>query len=228
MPANSAKKLAPYEHPKIVARSDFIIDDPMSAKIIDRMGSFVLLAVAAPLMVLIALGIMISSKGPVLFKQERIGRGGKKFTCYKFRTMQVDAQARLEKLLETCAASRFEWAKDQKLKNDPRIHAFGEFLRKSSLDELPQLFNVLKGDMSLVGPRPIVENEIQKYGRYFAHYCAVRPGITGLWQISGRNDVAYRRRVAFDVIYVRKGRVADNVKILLQTVPVVLAAKGSY
>ncbi|KWV92226.1 sugar transferase [Erythrobacter sp. YT30] len=195
---------------------------------IDRIGSFLMLIVAAPLMLFIALGIIISSKGPVFFKQTRIGRGGKKFTCYKFRTMEIDAQARLERLLETCAASRFEWAQDQKLRNDPRVHPFGEFLRKSSLDELPQLFNVLAGDMSLVGPRPIVESEIKKYGRYFGHYCAVRPGITGLWQVSGRNDVAYRRRIAFDVVYVRKGRVADNVRILLQTVPVVLAAKGSY
>lgn len=228
MPTGNARKLEKYESPRIIARSDFIIDDPVSAKVIDRVGSFVVLVLVAPLMALIALGIIISSKGPVLFKQERIGRGGKMFTCYKFRTMEVDAQSRLQNLLDNCAASRFEWARDQKLKNDPRIHAFGDFLRKSSLDELPQLFNVLAGDMSLVGPRPIVQDEVQKYGRYFAHYCAVRPGITGLWQISGRNDVAYRRRVAFDVVYVRKGRVADNVRILLQTVPAVLTAKGSY
>lgn len=228
MPSGNARKLIKYESPRITARSNFIIDDPLLAKLIDRIGSFLLLIVAAPLMLFIALGIIISSKGPVFFKQTRIGRGGKKFTCYKFRTMEIDAQARLERLLETCAASRFEWAQDQKLRNDPRVHPFGEFLRKSSLDELPQLFNVLAGDMSLVGPRPIVESEIKKYGRYFGHYCAVRPGITGLWQVSGRNDVAYRRRIAFDVVYVRKGRVADNVRILLQTVPVVLAAKGSY
>ena len=114
------------------------------------------------------------------------------------------------------------------MRNDPRVTGVGRFLRKSSLDELPQLWSVLKGDMSLVGPRPIVEKEAARYGRYLQHYCAVRPGLTGLWQISGRNDVSYRRRVAYDVLYVRTSGVYDNLRILVLTVPSVLASRGSY
>ncbi len=221
-------RLARYEPPKILQKRDLIVNDPVMAQAIDRVGALFVLILAMPLMLLVALAIMIASPGPVLFKQKRIGRGGKLFDCYKFRTMEVDAERRLEALLASSAKARLEWARDQKLKDDPRIHMLGNFLRKSSLDELPQLFNVLRGEMSLVGPRPIVEAEAERYGRYFSHYCAVRPGITGLWQISGRNDVHYRRRVAFDVVYVRKGRVGDNIRILAMTVPAVLGAKGSY
>ena len=142
--------------------------------------------------------------------------------------MAIDAESRLAAVLASDPKSRAEWDRDHKLRNDPRIVGIGHFLRKSSLDELPQFWNVLKGDMSLVGPRPIVQSETSRYGRYLAHYCAVRPGITGLWQINGRNDVSYRRRVAFDVIYARKCRIGDNLKILLLTVPSVLATRGSY
>ncbi|WP_241657437.1 sugar transferase [Aurantiacibacter suaedae] len=220
--------LAPYEPPRLLGRSAMIVDDPLAAQLLDRVGSFFLLIAILPLLMLIALVIFISSPGPVLFRQKRIGRRGEKFTCFKFRTMATDADERLKNLLATDTEARLEWDRDQKLRNDPRIYPFGRFLRKSSLDELPQLFNVLRGEMSLVGPRPIVEAEIVRYGRYFGHYCAVRPGITGLWQISGRNDVHYRRRIAFDVIYVRKGRVGDNLRILALTVPIVLNSRGSY
>ena len=220
--------LAPYEPPRLVGRSSMIVDDPIAAQLLDRVGSLLLLIVLLPLMAIIALVVFISSPGPVLFRQTRIGRGGAKFTCYKFRSMASDADERLRKLLASDPEARLEWERDQKLRNDPRIYPFGRFLRKSSLDELPQLFNVLRGEMSLVGPRPIVEAEIVRYGRYFGHYCSVRPGITGLWQISGRNDCHYRRRIAFDVIYVRKGRVGDNLRILAMTVPIVLNSKGSY
>ncbi len=222
------KQRATYERPMIMDRRDLIANDPFIARLIDRVGAFVLLLIVLPLMAFIALGIALSSRGPILFKQRRIGRAGRMFWCYKFRTMYVDADEQLQHLLDTCATSRLEWDTDRKLKNDPRVFAFGRFLRKSSLDELPQLFNILRGDMSLVGPRPIVESEASMYGRYIVHYCAVRPGLTGLWQISGRNDVSYRRRIAFDVVYARKGRVGDNIKIILQTVPAVLGAKGSY
>ena len=124
--------------------------------------------------------------------------------------------------------ARLEWEKDHKLRNDPRITRLGSFLRKSSLDELPQLFNVLRGEMSLVGPRPIVDAEVVRYGRYFADYCSVRPGITGLWQISGRNDVSYRRRVALDVAFARARSRSLYVRILAGTVPSVLVRRGSY
>lgn len=207
---------------------DLIANDPFLAQLLDRIGAAALILFFLPLMILVALGVYFASPGPVLFKQKRIGRGGQLFTCYKFRTMVVDAEVQLKKLLDTDPQARFEWARDQKLRNDPRIHSLGNFLRKSSLDELPQLFNILVGDMSLVGPRPIVLGEAERYGRYFDHYCAVRPGLTGLWQISGRNDVSYRRRVAFDVIYVRRGTVASNLRILILTLPCVLASRGCY
>lgn len=181
-----------------------------------------------PLLVVIAICVALSDRGPVFFAQDRVGFGGRMFRCYKFRTMAVDADARLKKLLAENPRARDEWLRDHKLRDDPRIVGIGSFLRKSSLDELPQLINVLRGDMSLVGPRPIVPSEIYRYGCYFHHYCDVRPGITGLWQISGRNDTSYRRRVAFDVAYSRSRSAAFNLKILLLTVPCVLLAKGSY
>ena len=181
-----------------------------------------------PLMLLIGIVIVISDPGPVFFRQLRIGVGGNRFHCYKFRTMVTDAEVRLGELLRTDPAAEREWKQDHKLKNDPRISGIGRFLRKSSMDELPQLLNVLNGDMSLVGPRPIVEAEIGKYGRYFADYCRVKPGITGLWQISGRNNVTYRRRVALDVRYARSRCFRLDCRILLVTVPSVLLARGSY
>ena len=182
----------------------------------------------APLLLVISIAIYCFDPGPIMFKQKRVGFGGVRFSCYKFRSMCVDAEARLEDLLASDPSARAEWAKDQKLKYDPRITRVGYFLRKSSLDELPQLFNVLLGEMSLVGPRPIVETEAPRYGRYIAHYCSVRPGITGLWQVSGRNDVQYRRRVAMDVIYSRSRSLPMNVRILFMTVPSVLLSRGTY
>nr|WP_232332811.1 sugar transferase [Novosphingobium aquimarinum] len=181
-----------------------------------------------PLFLIIGLLILVTDPGPVLFAHRRIGHGGKPFYCLKFRSMAVDARERLERLLATDPLARQEWSLNQKLRDDPRITRIGAILRKTSLDELPQLLNVLKGDMSLVGPRPIVADEISRYGRYFVHYCRVRPGITGLWQVSGRSDVSYRRRVAFDVVYTRSYSVALNTKILLFTIPCVLRQRGSY
>jgi len=224
--AVSAK--ARYEPPSVQTQGRFISADPMEIRFLDILGSLVALILFAPLMFLIAIAIFIANPGPIFFKQQRIGRHGKMFGCYKFRTMAVDAEARLQAVLDADPAARLEWSRDHKLRNDPRIVGIGKFLRKSSLDELPQLFNVLKGEMSLVGPRPIVAAEREKYGRYIAYYCMVRPGITGLWQINGRNDVDYRRRVAFDVVYARKSRTADYVRILVLTIPCVLASRGSY
>lgn len=182
----------------------------------------------APLMLLVAIGVYLVDPGPIFFGHQRIGRGGRVFRCWKFRSMVVDAEERLANLLASDPVARAEWQRDHKLRNDPRITSFGSFLRRSSLDELPQLFNVLVGEMSLVGPRPIVPGEAYRYGRYFNVYCRVRPGITGLWQISGRNDVSYRRRVAFDVTYVRSKSIALDLKIMCLTVPKVLGGNGAY
>lgn len=182
----------------------------------------------APLMVMVALAIFSYDQGPIVFAHRRIGKDGKSFPCLKFRSMAVDAEARLAEVLACDPDARAEWEKDHKLRNDPRVTKLGAFLRRTSLDELPQLFNVLIGNMSLVGPRPIVEAEIKKYGRRFREYCAVKPGITGLWQVSGRNDTTYRARVAMDCIYAKRRTVALDLAVLFQTVPAVLSRRGSY
>lgn len=181
-----------------------------------------------PLMGVVALAVFLQDGGPVLFSHRRIGRGGKPFYCWKFRSMAVDAEARLKDLLASDPAAQEEWARDHKLRNDPRVTRLGAFLRRSSLDELPQLFNVLQGTMSLVGPRPIVDAEISRYGHRFGHYCSVKPGITGLWQISGRNDVSYRTRVALDCLYAKSQSPVLYLWIVVVTIPAVLSRKGSY
>lgn len=197
-------------------------------RVLDLLLAGSLLIFIAPLMLVIAGLIRMQDGGPALFQQNRIGKGGRTFKCLKFRTMVIDAEARLNALLARDPDARREWEADHKLRKDPRITALGAFLRKSSLDELPQLFNVLKGEMSLVGPRPIVTAEIPRYGRWFAYYCAVKPGVTGLWQVNGRNDVSYRRRVALDVLYARTVGVRRYVQIMAATVPAVLLRSGSY
>lgn len=186
------------------------------------------IVILAPLMGLIALAVLLTDPGPVFFAHRRIGKNGQTFPCLKFRTMVPNAEAKLEHLLATNPSARAEWARDRKLRRDPRITRIGKFLRMSSFDELPQLLNVLRGDMSIVGPRPIVAAEQMFYGRAFLNYCSVRPGITGLWQISGRNDVSYRRRVALDVVYARNKSLRLDLKIILKTIPAVLLANGSY
>jgi len=181
----------------------------------------------APLLLVLAAAVRWQDGGPALFRQTRIGRDGKTFGCLKFRSMAVDAEERLHRLLDTDPEARVEWASQHKLKCDPRITRLGLFLRRSSLDELPQLFNVLVGDMELVGPRPVVEAEAVRYGRRFREYCRVRPGITGLWQVSGRSDTTYRRRVAMDVVYSRAKSPSLDFRILLATIPAVLLRRGS-
>lgn len=179
-------------------------------------------------MLVIVVAIKLSSRGPVYFSQARLGRGGRTFSCIKFRTMRVDSEAILSVLLANDSSVRVEWERDQKLRNDPRVFAIGGLLRRTSLDELPQLFNVLIGDMSIVGPRPIIEAEAFRYRRYIADYFTVRPGITGLWQVSGRNHTTYRRRVACDVAYVRTKSASNDLRIMALTVPTVLLARGAY
>ena len=181
-----------------------------------------------PLLVVIAMFVFVSDPGPVFFAHRRIGRDGQSFSCFKFRSMVTDAEQRLQQHLASDPIARAEWIKDHKLKSDPRITKIGDLLRRSSIDELPQLFNVLRGDMSIVGPRPIVRDEVVRYGRYFADYCRTKPGITGLWQISGRNDVSYRRRVALDTTYSKTRSLGFDLRIMLLTIPAVLAARGSY
>jgi exopolysaccharide production protein ExoY len=181
-----------------------------------------------PLMIGIALAIRAHDGGPVFFRHRRVGRNGKAFYCMKFRTMSVDAEARLKELLATDPAARAEWARDFKLRHDPRVTPIGRFLRRSSLDELPQIFNLMRGEMNLVGPRPIVEAEIVRYGWRYRHYCAVKPGITGLWQVSGRNDVSYRARVAMDSLYARRRCTLLDIRILAATLPAVLSKRGCY
>jgi exopolysaccharide production protein ExoY len=197
-----------------------------ATRILDVVASIVLLLITAPLLILIATLVFVSDPGPVLFAHYRMGRNGREFPCLKFRTMGVDAEVRLARLLELDPVARRDWDRDQKLRNDPRITRLGSILRQLSFDELPQLLNVLRGEMSLVGPRPIVRAEIRRYGRYYAHYCQVKPGITGLWQVSGRNHVSYRRRVALDVRYARSKTIGLDLWILAQTIPCVLRGSG--
>lgn len=180
-----------------------------------------------PVLIPIALIIRLSDNGPVLFRHKRVGRDGKEFMLYKFRSMVPDASERLEHLLQTDPAARAEWMATQKLENDPRITPIGDFLRKSSLDELPQLLNIFKGQMSVVGPRPIVEGEIEKYGEFFSYYSSVRPGLTGLWQVSGRSETTYETRVALDVAYVKARSFFMDIKIILMTFPAVLRRAGA-
>jgi exopolysaccharide production protein ExoY len=194
---------------------------------IDIVGSAAALIFLAPLLVIVALLLLARDPGPVFYSQERVGLGGRKFRIFKFRTMCVDSDQVLADLLLRDPQARQEWSTRQKLANDPRISSFGRFLRISSIDELPQLFNVLRGDMSLVGPRPIVDEEALRYGRHFEAYCLCRPGLTGLWQVSGRNNTSYQRRVAMDVAYSRAVCFFFDLRILAATVPVVIKAEGS-
>ena len=186
-----------------------------------------LLVFLAPMMLLIA-GLVWREGQPIFFAHTRIGRHGQLFKCLKFRSMVPNAAEVLEDLLSRDPAARAEWERDYKLKNDPRVTSLGHFLRKSSLDELPQLWNVIKGEMSLVGPRPVVPDELDRYGDGRRYYLEVRPGITGLWQISGRNDIDYEERVSLDTWYVRNWTLWYDIFILFKTVVTVPAKAGAY
>ena len=177
---------------------------------------------------LIALAIRITSPGPIFFSHRRIRRHGRFFSMWKFRTMCVNSTEVLENHLAANPEARAEWRKDHKLKFDPRVTPVGEFLRRTSLDELPQLWNVITGSMSLVGPRPIVAAEVEKYGEFFADYCLVKPGVTGLWQVSGRSRVSYPERVQLDRHYAHHWSLAADVRILLRTFSSVANQDGAY
>jgi Undecaprenyl-phosphate galactose phosphotransferase WbaP len=184
--------------------------------------------IALPLGVLIALAIVLDSRGPVFFCHTRLGRGRRPFRMWKFRTMIVASDGAFQEYLDRNPELAREWRLMHKLRSDPRVTRVGRFLRKTSLDELPQLWNVLRGDMSMVGPRPIVCEEVAKYGPAFALYSQVLPGLTGLWQVSGRNDTHYHRRVELDSHYIRHWAPWLDGRILLQTVRVVLRGHGAY
>jgi exopolysaccharide production protein ExoY len=186
------------------------------------------IAVLWPLMLMVALAIRYTDPGPAVFGHERIGLNGRRFKCLKFRSMIVNSDAALRDLLERDSEAAAEWAQSQKLKNDPRVTKLGRILRETSLDELPQLWNVLKGDMSIVGPRPIVSAEVRRYGNSFKEYAATKPGITGLWQVTGRSDCSYDERVSLDVAYVQNWSILRDIWIIAKTVVVVFARKGSY
>jgi undecaprenyl-phosphate galactose phosphotransferase len=177
---------------------------------------------------LILCGLVGTTGRPLFFAHERIGRHGRSFRCLKFRTMAVDAEARLRHILATDPLAAVEWHHTRKLKNDPRITSIGHFLRKTSLDELPQLINVLKGEMSLVGPRPVTAEEVEWYGEDRIHYLQAWPGITGLWQVSGRNQLDFKRRVRLDAWYVQNWSLLRDIAILLMTVRVVFSRDGAY
>lgn len=219
------------EHELIVTASNLAASSQatggLRTRVVDITVSICMLVLLLPVMVFAALAVAVTSPGPIIFKQARIGMNGRSFGCYKFRTMRVDAEEHLATLLETKAELRKEWNSFQKLKRDPRITEVGRFLRHSSIDELPQLINVIRGDMSLVGPRPIVHSEVLRYGRYITSYFSVRPGLTGLWQVTGRNNSSYRRRVAADVLYARSKSFWFDFKILLMTIPAVISGRGS-
>ncbi|WP_431312809.1 sugar transferase [Roseateles agri] len=194
---------------------------------LNQAAALILLTLLSPLMLVVAWLIWRRDGAPIFFGHYRVGLDGRLFRCLKFRSMLLDADRALADLLRDDPAARAEWERDQKLTNDPRITPVGHFLRKTSLDELPQLFNVLRGEMSLVGPRPITVGELPRYGRTRWHYLSVRPGITGLWQVSGRNNTSYEERVALDRRYVEQRSMAGDVGILLKTVRVVLLREGA-
>jgi len=196
-------------------------------RLFDLLTATTLLLLLSPLFAYIALRISRDG-GSAFYGHERVGQNGRRFKCYKFRSMVLNSQAVLQKLLDTDPDARSEWNKDFKLKNDPRITSIGHFIRKTSLDELPQLWNVIKGEMSLVGPRPVIEAELERYADDVDYYLMAKPGITGLWQVSGRNDVDYQTRVYLDSWYVKNWSLWYDIAILFKTVGVVLRREGAY
>jgi Undecaprenyl-phosphate galactose phosphotransferase WbaP len=198
------------------------------ARILDI--SLILLAAPYIILVLLAIAILVKldSPGPVFYYQTRIGRYGRRFSVYKFRTMVQNADEVLQNYLDNSPELKAEWLATHKLKQDPRVTRLGSMLRKLSLDELPQLWNIIIGDMSLVGPRPIVDAEVEKYGKCFDLYIRVRPGLTGLWQVSGRNNTTYQHRVELDEYYIRNRSLMLDLQILWRTMFVVLRKDGAY
>ena len=220
----------PYEviskEPSSLPALEIIRNQSRSGRTLKRIGdivfSLIVLTLGSPIFILIGILVKLSSPGSVFYIQKRVGRNYREFGCIKFRTMYKDADDLLPNLLEKYPLMRKEFEKDFKLRQDPRITKLGRFLRRSSLDELPQFFNVLKGEMSVVGPRPIVSNEIIKYSLFMEEVISVRPGLTGLWQVSGRNNLSYKKRVELDLFYARNRNFLLDLEIIILTLGVLL------
>jgi exopolysaccharide production protein ExoY len=228
LPENSVRSLIARAYPPAAYPPAALWGTAAVAKrVLDIVGAVLLGLVFAPFIVVIVV-LMGSGGGAVIYRHRRVGRSGRMFSCLKFRTMVPEAEQALRELLERDPELHAEWNRDHKLRNDPRITRLGRFLRRTSLDELPQLLNVLRGEMSLVGPRPVVREELCRYGRNIGAYLAAKPGITGLWQVTGRNNTDYRRRVALDTYYVRHQNLRLDLYILIKTTSVVLGGKGAY
>ena len=214
----SRERLAPLASPHAAAK-----------RAIDVLGAVVLAVVFSPLILAIVIVALIRrEQGSVIYKHRRIGQAGRAFECLKFRSMVPNADQMLRELLERDPALKVEWVRDHKLRCDPRVTRLGRFLRRTSLDELPQLWNVMRGDMSLVGPRPVTREELLQYGRNVRAYLSTKPGITGLWQVKGRNDTNYHRRVVLDTYYVRNQNLLLDLYILFRTMRVILGGSGAY
>jgi Undecaprenyl-phosphate galactose phosphotransferase WbaP len=202
------------------------------ARFVKRLGDIAIagtaLTLLAPVLLILYIAVRVLSHGPAFYGQRRLGCNNRSFTAWKFRTMAIDGDTILTQALGKDPQLRGEWERDHKLRNDPRVTPIGRVLRKTSLDELPQLWNILIGDMSIVGPRPIVKQEIAKYGDTFNDYCMVRPGLTGLWQVSGRNNTTYEERVRFDEYYVRNWSLWLDLFIIFRTVKTVAFGEGAY
>ncbi len=196
----------------------------------DKLFSLFVLIASIPLFIIIALLIKLSSRGPIFFLQERIGKNNVPFKCIKFRTMYPEAKDILQNLLNKDEKIKKEFEETHKLKNDPRITTIGKLLRKTSLDELPRFFNVLRNEMSIVGPRPIVKAEKKKYGKNLIKVLSIKPGITGLWQVSGRNNLTYKKRVMLDINYVKNYNLLMDIRIIIRTFGVILFPldRGAY
>jgi len=197
-------------------------------RIFDVFVALLVILLTLPLFIIVAVLIKITDPGPVIYKHVRVGLWGRSFACFKFRTMVVDSDQVLEALLDDDSSARAEWKQCQKLINDPRVTPVGRLLRESSLDELPQLINVLRGEMSFVGPRPIVPSDMSRYGDRLGLYMSARPGLTGAWQIDGRSDCGYDKRVGLDANYVSNWCFSTDLSILVRTVGAVIDRKGSY
>jgi Undecaprenyl-phosphate galactose phosphotransferase WbaP len=206
------------------------INGEFAKRLFDIVFSLLVLILFSPVYLILALLIALSSEGPIFYVQERIGQNYKPFNCIKFRTMVTNADEILVQMMETSPQLRQEFESSFKLKKDPRITKIGRFLRITSLDEFPQFWNVLKGDMSVVGPRPLVAEELPKYGHHIEQVLTIKPGITGLWQVSGRNDIPYPRRVQIDLHYVKSKTLWLDLWIILKTIDVVIMPKnnGAY
>lgn len=197
-------------------------------RLIDIVLCLIAAIIVVPVSIVIAIGIKATSPGPVFYGHKRVGKNGKYIKCWKFRSMYKNSQEMLEKILAEDPVRRAEWEKDRKFIDDPRVTNFGKFLRKTSLDELPQLWNIFIGEMSFVGPRPVTESELEKYGEYADYILTVTPGLSGMWQISGRSDTGYEERINLDTYYIQNWSVWLDIWIIIKTVWVVINGKGAY